>query len=402
MIFERYCVGLIAIMYSLIIKIQPKKLVAAQIVSKEVYKHTQINLQIYRHGHSSLESSFLKYDKYQDYSWPTPLNELTQKGFLQQRRLGQRILHRYSQNHQLINKSYHKNDILIRSTIIKRALDSARANLLGIFPNHRSSIIFEDNLSSYNSSLIPIFTKLSKKDSLLDSRYECPKYKKLFSDRLNTPEFLKFNKSLEPLYLYLTKHANEPIRDILKLKRYYMNVYNEKKYFNLSQPEWVDKSFLEVERAINNSLNYIYGGSSDVIGLPQDKELLKYESGELIERIINHFKRKSEGERCEKLVIFASHDDATLYKLSNLLGSKDNILNSKGLIDYSASIIFELWRNKHMHYFIKILSADNAFSPFRVVTQFVNGCDEEICSFDNFEKANQMYFQNSCNRNCKS
>ena len=86
--------------------------------------------------------------------------------------------------HNTLLNAFSETDIYVRSTDVDRTLMSALSNLAGLYPPKGSQV--------WNPHLlwqpIPVHTRPLAEDNLLSSHAECPKFKQLFKELLQSKE----------------------------------------------------------------------------------------------------------------------------------------------------------------------------------------------------------------------
>uniref|UniRef100_A0A0K0EMJ3 acid phosphatase n=1 Tax=Strongyloides stercoralis TaxID=6248 RepID=A0A0K0EMJ3_STRER len=362
-----------------------------------VGEDTLIGVQaLWRHGERSPEVIF-EYDPHKT-DWPAPLGELTPQGMRQHYDLGKRLFDRYGVKHRLINPNYTVSEIYVRSTDVNRALASAYSNLAGMFSHSIDTYPMDGGEWPANWTPIPVHTEEQSTDTLLNANFLCPRLKQLSLDRLQTKQFLIFEKSLKNLFKYLTSYSGVNITGYRMLKKLYGTIHLEKKYYGYSQPSWLTPDiYFQMETVVNASINYSYGCSG--FGLPEDSELISLKQGYLVWRMIENMKRMKEGKKIEKYIAYSAHD-TTLMAFANVLGAKVPIMG-QGLIDFAATFLLELWKDFNGNHYIELLYAGNAYEEFKTVTYLINGCQNKIrCSIEEFENGTKKYLLHHPEEHC--
>ncbi len=129
--------------------------------------------------------------------WPEGLGQLTPLGKRQHYDLGQKFRHRYMVEHQLLNSTYHINEVYARSTSIDRTLMSAQVRpllhplpklllspptsllscqsfLYGLFPPDLTETVIPFGLQ-----VVPVHAVARHEDTLLYAYKNCPRLDEL-------------------------------------------------------------------------------------------------------------------------------------------------------------------------------------------------------------------------------
>lgn len=168
--------------------------------------------QLYRHGDRTPAFPYPT-DPYADLSfWPVPWGALTKRGRQQHFELGQWLRQRYG--NVLLSEQYSPDEINVRSTDVERTLESAEANLAGLYP--------PSGYQKWNDNLawqpIPVHTVEAERDWLIGGSVPtpCPVYDNALSSLDTTREFFNLYKNSKPLMDYLKLHSGMPIDATLR------------------------------------------------------------------------------------------------------------------------------------------------------------------------------------------
>jgi lysosomal acid phosphatase len=118
--------------------------------------------------------------------------------------LGQWLHKRYAG---LVNETYSRNEIYIRSTDVDRTLMSALSNLDGFYPPVGGQVWKKDA----NWQPIPVHTVPEKSDAILAAKKSCPSYDYALKKLKQSDEYVQFNKQHKKLYDYLTLHTGRTV-----------------------------------------------------------------------------------------------------------------------------------------------------------------------------------------------
>ena len=127
--------------------------------------------------------------------------ELTNEGTRQQYLLGQFLRDRYST---LISDRYSPKEVYVRSTDVDRTMESAMANLAGMFPPTATDKWNEQ----LNWNPIPVHVVPESSDYLIGgSLPKCPTFEKVLNDLVDSAEFDEIIGQSKDLRNYLTEHS---------------------------------------------------------------------------------------------------------------------------------------------------------------------------------------------------
>lgn len=141
---------------------------------------------LFRHGDRTPITSYPT-DPYGNVSnWPVPFGQLTPAGMQQEYALGKWLRERYG--NVLLSEQYSANEIYIRSTDTDRTLESAEANLAGLYQPHGNQV--------WNADLlwrpIPVHTVSLDDDWLIGETVPaCPVFYDIAESLFTTDEFLQ-------------------------------------------------------------------------------------------------------------------------------------------------------------------------------------------------------------------
>ncbi|KAM6223472.1 testicular acid phosphatase [Rhynchocyon petersi] len=258
--------------------------------------------------------------------WPRGLGQLTREGVRQQLELGRFLRNRYKA---FLSPNYHREEVYIRSTDYDRTLESAQANLAGLFP--------EAAPGTPESSWmpIPVHTVPVTEDKLLRfPTRSCPRYHELLREATEAPEY---QAALEGWTDFLTRLSNftglslvgEPLRRAWKV----LDTLICQQAHGLPLPPWASQDVLRTLTQIS---------ALDIgahVGPPRAAEKAQLAGGILLDAILANFSRVQRLGLPLKMVMYSAHD-STLLALQGALGLYDGHIPP-----YAACLGFEFQRH---------------------------------------------------------
>ncbi|RDD45823.1 Testicular acid phosphatase-like protein [Trichoplax sp. H2] len=321
---------------------------------------------LYRHGDRSPTHVLLNLP-HPLKPWPQGLGQLTQEGMRQEAKLGEFFKNRYVHQLHLINATYVRREVKIRSTDYDRTLMSAEAQLSALYrPAGRQ--IWNKNLLWQP---IPIHTVPRANDTLLKSQsLACPRYDQSVQNNLKSnkfKDFIKkdggFVKKIYELAGYNGSHKN------IYYAAHEINgaLFCMQKH-NLTLPHWANSTVLVRLRKIALFV-----------------KLLKYSSpiqqkvtaGELLYRMIHDMKSVKSGTKMNptKLMMYSAHDSNVM---AILLALGFHLTKNP---PYTAAVMLELYKDKNGTYLVQVLYRNSSVT----VTLQLPGC-KRLCPLNDFEK----------------
>lgn len=284
--------------------------------SRLIFSHV-----IYRHGDRTPIDPYPN-DPWGDLKyWPTGWGQLTNIGKRQHYELGQWLRKRYIN---LVNQTYSKDEVYIRSTDVDRTLMSAMSNLAGFYPPQGKQIWNDD----IKWQPIPVHTIPEKEDHILAAKKQCNAYEHALSKLKKSEEFQKLNKELSSLYKYLTLNTGREISSIEGVQNIYNALFIETLY-NKTLPEWTAEVYPDKMQWVSarSFATYTY-----------TRYLARLKTGPLLKEILERFQKKSTNslKTNRSLYIYSGHDTTI-----------SNVLNTLKLFEqhnppYRACIMIEL------------------------------------------------------------
>lgn len=328
---------------------------------------------LYRHGARSPSRTYPK-DPYQMEWWPQGADQLTQEGMREQMALGDYLRQRYVLSLNLLSPNYTRKEIYVRSTNIDRALQSAGANLAGLYPPNESQ--------TFSPSLpwqpIPIHCDTPDDQDLLlkPSEVSCPSYDKIYR-RYYDQYFTQYNKHNKLFYAYFKNQTGVKGQvDARAVARYgYAGISCEIAQ-NLSLPSWVMSRWnasYPTSWSVIKEMKRVY--RTKQFDRP---DLAKLRGGYLLGDIVKRTKERASPlstQEPTKMVMYSSHD-STVFSLMYAMG----VENSE-LVPFASCVMVELYKRDNS-YTVKLLYRNESSSdPFLL---HVPGCSSPSCPLEEF------------------
>lgn len=99
---------------------------------------------------------------------------------------------------------YSPNKVYVESSNMDRTIESAAANLAGLFPPH-SDQIWNDEIPYWLP--IPIHTIPLESDHIIATARHCPRYAKARKEQLNSHEHLKKTDKMKPYFKLIEQYT---------------------------------------------------------------------------------------------------------------------------------------------------------------------------------------------------
>ena len=158
-------------------------------------------LKIYRHGDRAPTGPYPTDPNTNESAWPVEYGELTNEGTRQHYILGQFLRYRYFT---LLPARYSPKQVYVRSTDVDRTMESAEANLAGLYPP-----VPQDKWNAQlNWNPIPVHVVPAQYDVLIGGiPPKCNTFDKAFDELMNSEEYDRILAKSKGLRDYLTEHS---------------------------------------------------------------------------------------------------------------------------------------------------------------------------------------------------
>jgi hypothetical protein len=315
--------------------------------------------------------------------WKYGLTNLTPEGQRMHYILGTELRRRYIVDNQLLNTTYSPEEIYVRATYINRTIESARAQMMGLYPNgpnlesesqqakarppfkvaNIDSVLTELGMSALpnNYQPFPVHTVSNREDHLLRG-YEaanCPRMKEISAQVQQSDEYKERVAEYENLIKdKLDGLFNESIG--FEEAGWRGDVMECDLFHGFPIPD-IDTDTLDYMLGIRNYSNsyfFEHGGA-------------QLASSEFFQAIILQFEDAVKGNAVRKFGFYSAHD-------TTLIGFLSALENFDGQNPpYASTIIFELHREDDKHTVKTIYNDEDLILP---------GCGTVDCDYEIFRE----------------
>ncbi|KAL7078487.1 hypothetical protein ACQ4LE_002503 [Meloidogyne hapla] len=380
---------------------------------------------IWRHGDRSPIYIYPN-DPNKEDVWPQGFGELTARGMAQQFHLGKFLGNRYIDELHLLSPQYRSEEIFVISTDTNRTIQSATANMIGMFGQRARCGIDYPNLIEWPTPFVPvpIHSYEFMKDPMGYARHLCKRTLDLFVLLEQSPEYKQLSRSSAALLSKISEYAGSPIT--LNNLWGFIETVNIEKTHGLRSPDWI-LQILPKALEIDMRLTDLQIGlrMASFKGVNFELEIPRMIGGsflwELIERMEKKIKcleklknsnrvnnrygsdpfsntnTKHEGGECEwleRLKYYAhSAHDMTLSALFSTFQFDHTDFDRDGLPGYAACVLIELWRNNDKGYYIKVLYRRDNVDTLIDLTPHIRGCNGQQfgCSLELFKQRSLVF-----------
>lgn len=258
---------------------------------------------LYRHGDRTPIEPYPS-DPWKDPShWTAGWGQLTNAGKHRHLELGRWLRNRYSS---LLSPAYTNSEIYVRSTDVDRTLMSAESNLAGLYP--------PVGADQWDPAIawqpIPVHTVPEELDEVLAAKKPCPAFDLELKKYKHTDEFQAYNKSLEPVYEYVSSHAGRPVDSLTTAQNIYSCLHIEE-LNNFTLPAWTSKVYPEPLRSIS---------AKSFATKTNTPAMARLKAGPLVKEILERFRAKVNRKlKPDRSVWIYSAHDTTVASLLNAL-----------------------------------------------------------------------------------
>eukprot|EP01098_Paradermamoeba_levis_P006126 TRINITY_DN2543_c0_g1_i2.p1 TRINITY_DN2543_c0_g1~~TRINITY_DN2543_c0_g1_i2.p1 ORF type:complete len:342 (-),score=83.06 TRINITY_DN2543_c0_g1_i2:422-1447(-) len=215
------------------------------------------------------------------------LGELTERGREQHIALGTYWRKLYIQTYGFLPKKYDTNEMFIRSTDVFRTVQSAQANLLGLYPRA-------------DHAVIDIYTVDRSTDYMTPNSRQCPKLSHLLNNLYSDSMWKRHFQKVVPLMDRLHEVLNIPQDHHLSIGAIFDHL-NARQCHGRDWPEGFNEDDLH---AVNKET--IWHTKTTL----STKELNRLSIGRLLNEWFTHMKEKVEGKKHPKWYLYSGHDSS--------------------------------------------------------------------------------------------
>jgi len=277
--------------------------------------------------------------------------QLTDVGWNQHVALGAQYHSLYIDEYKFLDPVFNSHDIAIRSSDIPRTLQSAQAQLMGMFPT--------SNSGSPSIPVIDIFTIDTQKENMYINQVLCPAIGNLEKQIENLPEYVQFEQkqaSFRQNLIAVLNMTNSTFPSWGGL----LDSLHCMMCHNLVFPKGISQDDLDqVEKNANWEWNF------DL----QSRAMIRLSVGSFVQEILEHMQDNINGKKQPKWMLFSAHD-TTVGPLMAAMRLYDGMWPP-----YASHIEMELWSDGRA-YFVQV--------KYQGIPLVPPGCPSRFCPFDKF------------------
>ncbi|KAL5006612.1 hypothetical protein ScPMuIL_015418 [Solemya velum] len=337
-----------------------------------------VNL-VYRHGDRSPVNVFPT-DPNTEAVWPQGLGWLSKVGMDQQYALGKWLHDRYMVNFTgFMNETYKNYEITVQSSDVNRTLMSAYCNLAGLYP--------PDPNNTWNPSLswqpIPVHTRPTIEDNMLNMGAPCPRYDELYEEAMNSEVIKEEERKNKAFYQFVGKESGYGSEDVATLWKIGDCLFCEKQH-EFTWASWVNET---IARKIANVSHWQF----DLLFSGKERSRLK--GGPLLKDMIKNMQSFVDGTNNRTKMFMYSAHDSTVAALANAL-QVFNLIQPP----YTTTLIMELYEDNSGGYYVQMIYKNTTSTTY---TLNLPGCTTS-CPLDQFIQLTKDRVPVDWNAECKA
>jgi len=282
------------------------------------------------------------------------LGQLTDRGYTQHLSLGTNLRNLYVNTYQFLNPDLDQSEVALRSTDIPRTLQSAQANLMGLYP---------PGTPEGGVPVVDIFTMDTKTEYIYPNDDLCPRGRQLLQTIMESPEVKEYEKSKRPVLEQIANALGVKVDQLPGWSNMF-DAFHVMQCYDIQYPTGITQDMADqVWEATNWEWNFQL----------QNKEMIKlwigYFVGELVSNIQAKIALKSGFS--PKYLMYSGHD-TTLGPLLTAFGVYDG-----NWPPYASHIELELWSDSpQTNYFVQVKYQGRGLQ--------MPGCDNIMCPIKQF------------------
>lgn len=335
---------------------------------------------LFRHGDRSPVKAYPT-DPHQESDWPQGFGQLSQIGMQQHFELGQFLRDRYKT---LLNESYDRHEILVRSTDYDRTLMSAEANLAGLYPPSGQQVFKPD----LKWQPIPVHTVPQSEERLLSFPLEdCPRYQQLMNETEHTEEFLNVTATYQDIIELVRNKTGLNHTTVETVWSVYDTLFCESRH-NMSAPDWASSDVMEKLQKLKDF------GFQVIFGMYKQQEKSRLQGGMLLGEIVKNLSRMAvpDPQQRLKMMMLSAHD-TTVAALQASLSVFNGIQPP-----YASCHMIELHRDDNGSASVSMFYRnDSKVNPYPLQ---LPGCSLD-CPLDEFVKITKLSISEDRDKECQ-
>uniref|UniRef100_A0A158R4Y6 acid phosphatase n=1 Tax=Syphacia muris TaxID=451379 RepID=A0A158R4Y6_9BILA len=349
----------------------------------------------WRHGDRSPLSGCEK-DTIKETNWHLGSGQLSPIGMEQHYHKGQLIYKRYVTEKQFLSKKYNAKEIYAHSTGFNRTIISAMCNLIGMYSSENNLVAGKDypDIEGWPIGYVPIpvHNYDNVHDHMGDPNTPCPRQKYFVDLAENANEVVEYEKKNQDTLNKASELCGHNITLFSITRPLDANVieglYNYPQLFDETLQKKLQVMEGVAEKIKHGLLSKIYEHNSVQEGYDLRIEIPRTRGGSALWNVIDHMQLKH---------------DSTVDAVLTTLGMKERVVPD-GIPDYTATIMFELYKTPKNSYKVKVMyhRNPNTSLEWEDVTKFITECsDGESCSFDTFVNRSKPFHPEDINTLCQ-
>ncbi|XP_030607158.1 lysosomal acid phosphatase isoform X2 [Archocentrus centrarchus] len=295
--------------------------------------------------------------------------------------LGQFLRDRYKT---LLNESYDRHEILVRSTDYDRTLMSAEANLAGLYPPSGQQVFKPD----LKWQPIPVHTVPQSEERLLSFPLkDCPRYQQLMNETEHTEEFLNVTATYQDIIELVRNKTGLNHTTVETVWGVYDTLFCESLH-NMPVPDWASPDVMKKLQKLKDF------GFQVIFGVYNQQEKSRLQGGMLLGEIVKNLSRMAipDPQRRLKMMMLSAHD-TTVTALQASLSVFNGIQPP-----YASCHMIELYRDDNGAASVSMFYRnDSKVKPYPLQ---LPGCSLD-CPLDEFVRITKLSISEDRDKECQ-